>query len=197
MRSVVVGFGVTGRAVATWLRQRGDEVVVFDDRADDALIADAAVQGVTIEVTPAGSDLTARLAGAGLLVPSPGVPVSHPVYRAAAEAGVPVRSEIELASEVCEASANTRLVAVTGTNGKTTVTTLVTAILEQSGFRAVAAGNIGVPLIEAVYGDHQFVVAEVSSFQLQYTERFRPSVSCWLNLAPDHLDWHPDMAHYA
>jgi UDP-N-acetylmuramoylalanine--D-glutamate ligase len=73
----------------------------------------------------------------------------------------------------------------------------VTAILERSGFRAVAAGNIGLPLIDAVREDHQFVVAEVSSFQLQYTERFRPSVSCWLNLAPDHLDWHPDMAHYA
>ncbi|HWE56141.1 MAG TPA: UDP-N-acetylmuramoyl-L-alanine--D-glutamate ligase [Acidimicrobiales bacterium] len=197
MRSVVVGYGVTGRAVAAWLLQRGDDVVVFDDRADDGLAAGAATGGITIEATPTGGRLASRLRGAGLLVPSPGVPVSHPVYAAAAEAGVPVRSEIELASEVCQDSANTRLIAVTGTNGKTTVTTLVTAILERSGFRAVAAGNIGVPLIEAVYGDHQFVVAEVSSFQLEYTDRFRPSVSCWLNLAPDHLDWHPDMGHYA
>lgn len=193
-----MGYGVTGRAVAAWLRKRGDEVVVLDDRADQAMVAAAAADGIVVEATPvSGAELDERVAGAGILVPSPGVPFGHPVYGAAERAGVPVRSEIELASEVCEASANTRLVAVTGTNGKTTVTTLVTAILERSGFRAVAAGNIGVPLIEAVYGDDQFVVAEVSSFQLQYTDRFRPSVSCWLNLAPDHLDWHPDMQHYA
>jgi UDP-N-acetylmuramoylalanine--D-glutamate ligase len=194
----VIGFGVTGRAVASWFAGRGEAVVAIDDRADDAMVASGRAMGV--DVRPAPSDdggLRDLLAGSRLVVPSPGVPVGHPVFRIAADLGLPVRSEIELASEVCEASLNTRLVAITGTNGKTTVTTLVTAILQQSGFRAVAAGNIGVPLIEAVQGDHQFVVAEVSSFQLQFTERFRPSVSCWLNLAPDHLDWHPDMEHYA
>jgi UDP-N-acetylmuramoylalanine--D-glutamate ligase len=86
--------------------------------------------------------------------------------------------------------------AITGTNGKTTVTTLVAAMLRASGRRAVAAGNIGVPLIEAVRSDAEVAVAEVSSFQLQFTETFRPAVSCWLNLAPDHLDWHPSLAHY-
>ncbi len=89
------------------------------------------------------------------------------------------------------------MVAITGTNGKTTVTTLVTAILDASGLRAVAAGNIGVPMIEAVACGCDVVVAEVSSFQLQFTETFRPAVSCWLNLAPDHLDWHPTLDHYA
>jgi UDP-N-acetylmuramoylalanine--D-glutamate ligase len=194
----VIGYGVTGRAVTAWLRARGDQVVVLDDHADDALVAEGRAAGVDVEPTPpAGPALRARLDGVGLIVPSPGVEVGHPVFAAASELGIPVRSEIELASLICEASVNTRLIAVTGTNGKTTVTTLVTAILERSGFRAVAAGNIGLPLIEAVQGDHQFVVAEVSSFQLQHTESFRPSVSCWLNLAPDHLDWHPDLDHYA
>jgi UDP-N-acetylmuramoylalanine--D-glutamate ligase len=197
-RVVVVGFGVTGRAVARWFAGRGRPVLVLDDRADAAMTADGRALGVEVVATPPDDgELKRALAGASLVVPSPGVPVSHPVYRVAADIGLPVRSEIELASEICEASANTRLLAITGTNGKTTVTTLVTAILQEDGFRAVGAGNIGLPLIEAVQGDDQFVVAEVSSFQLQYTDRFRPSVSCWLNLAPDHLDWHPDMDHYA
>lgn len=196
--TVVVGYGVTGRAVATWFASRGQAVLVLDDRADESLVASAAASGVDLRPIPESDDLLRRLlSGAELLVPSPGVPVGHRVYRVAGDLDLPVRSEIEVASEICESSVNTRLLAITGTNGKTTVTTLVAAILERDGFRAVAAGNIGVPLIEAVQGDHQFVVAEVSSFQLWYTERFHPSVSCWLNLAPDHLDWHPDMDHYA
>lgn len=197
-RTVVVGYGVTGKAVAAWARQAGRPVLVLDDRASDDLVAAARTDGFELVATPeTDAGLAAQMEGADLVVPSPGVPVAHPVYRVATELGLAVRSEIELASEICESSVNTRLIAITGTNGKTTVTTLVTAILEADGFRAVAAGNIGVPLIDAVAGDHQFVVAEVSSFQLQFTERFRPSVSCWLNLAPDHLDWHPGMDHYA
>ncbi len=194
----VVGFGVTGRAVASHLRSRGDAVVVLDDRPGPEQVAAAEAAGVTLERTPADeAALTAKLAGATMVVPSPGVPVSHPVYAAAARAGVPVISEIELASEVASARPGTQLVAITGTNGKTTVTTLVTAILNEAGRPAVAAGNIGLPLIEAVQGAHEVVVAEVSSFQLWFTDRFRPAVSCWLNLAPDHLDWHPDLDHYA
>jgi UDP-N-acetylmuramoylalanine--D-glutamate ligase len=88
------------------------------------------------------------------------------------------------------------VVAITGTNGKTTVTTLVAAMLRASGRHTVAAGNIGVPMIEAVASGAEIVVAEVSSFQLQFTATFRPVVSCWLNLAPDHLDWHPSLEHY-
>ena len=193
----VIGYGITGRAVASWFASRQEPVLVLDDRADDAMAA-AAGAGLELRRTPEDEgDLRSLLGRARLVVPSPGVPVGHRVYRVAEQLGLPIRSEIELASEICESSVNTRLLAITGTNGKTTVTTLVSAILERSGFRAVAAGNIGLPLIEAVQGDHQFVVAEVSSFQLWYTERFRPSVSCWLNLAPDHLDWHPDLEHYA
>ena len=197
----VIGFGVTGRAVASHLRARGDEVVVFDDRpgAGPTGAAEAAEAiGVTVERTPSDeAELAGRLAGVALVVPSPGVPVGHPVYGAAGRAGVPVVSEIELASEIAAERPGTQLVAITGTNGKTTVTTLVTAMLNDAGLPAVAAGNIGLPLIEAVQGDHRVVVAEVSSFQLWFTERFRPSISCWLNLAPDHLDWHPDLDHYA
>jgi UDP-N-acetylmuramoylalanine--D-glutamate ligase len=192
----VIGFGVTGRAVARALLPGGDEPVVFDDGCSPDAQEAAASLGLTLERTPAPAILPSRLAGCDLVVPSPGVPVGHPVYEAAIAAGVPVRAEIELAAEMARLAGAPQLVAITGTNGKTTVTTLVTAILQASGRSAVAAGNIGLPLIEAIATGAEVAVAEVSSFQLQFTETFRPGVSCWLNLAPDHLDWHPSLAHY-
>lgn len=195
-RVAVIGFGVTGRAVARCLIARGDEVVVFDDSPSGDLLAAAGALGVTVRRTPDADELQKQITGVELVVPSPGVPVSHPIYTAAAAEGVPVRSEIELASEL-RAGERPDLVAITGTNGKTTVTTLVTAMLQASGITAVAAGNIGVPLVDAVGSGAQVCVAEVSSFQLQFTDAFRPAVSCWLNLSPDHLDWHPTIAHYA
>ena len=194
---VVIGFGVTGRAVARALTRSGQSVLAFDDSAspEQAAVADAI--GISLEPTPPATELARRLRGAMMVVPSPGVPPSHPVYEAARRAGVAVRSEIELGYLEAASRGRPRLVAITGTNGKTTVTTLVTAMLQASGVAAVSAGNIGVPLIEAAGLDADVCVAEVSSFQLQFTEKFRPAVSCWLNLSEDHLDWHPDMAHYA
>jgi UDP-N-acetylmuramoylalanine--D-glutamate ligase len=195
--AVVVGFGVTGRAVAKALVSGGQQVLVFDDSVSEEKAGTAGSIGVVLERTPEPSELAARLRGAAMVVPSPGVPPSHPVYEAARRSGVPVRSEIELGYLECAARGRPRLVAITGTNGKTTVTTLVTSILQASGLTAVSAGNIGVPLIEAAGSGAEVCVAEVSSFQLQFTEEFRPSVSCWLNLSEDHLDWHPTMEHYA
>ena len=133
------------------------------------------------------------------------MPVSHPALVAAKAFGVEVLSEIELAWRVLDATARTGRaatpVAITGTNGKTTVTKLVVAMLACSGKDAVAAGNVGYPLLEAVSafrpGSEGVLVAEVSSFQLEHTRKFRPDVSCWLNFAPDHLDWHPSLDHYA
>jgi UDP-N-acetylmuramoylalanine--D-glutamate ligase len=197
----IIGFGVTGRATARALLAAGDRVVVFDDNwppsaSGAAPTADLAA-GVDVELTPTGSTLVDRLGACDLIIPSPGVPVGHPVFAAAGTAHVPVVAEIEVAAQMAARAGGPRLVAITGTNGKTTVTTLVTSILQASGCRAVAAGNIGLPAIEAVWTDAEVVVAEVSSFQLQFTEGFRPAVSCWLNFAPDHLDWHPSLDHYA
>jgi UDP-N-acetylmuramoylalanine--D-glutamate ligase len=196
-RVAVVGFGTTGRAVARALLAAGDEVVVFDDHPPSDAMEAAAAIGVVVEPTPAGAALAHRLEKCELVVPSPGVPVGHPVFVAAAAVQVPVRAEIEVAARMAAVAGGPRVVAITGTNGKTTVTTAVTAILQASGLAAVAAGNIGLPMIEAVNGRFEVVVAELSSFQLQFTETFRPAVSCWLNLAPDHLDWHPTLDHYA
>jgi len=186
-KAVVVGLGATGQAVTRHLVARGWEVVIVEDRADERTSELARRLGATL-------GRVEDAAGADLVVPSPGVSPDHGVHQVAAGAGVPVLSEVELA---WRASAGRQLVAVTGTNGKTTVTTLVAAMLVESGRSAVAAGNIGLPLIDAVHRDVEVVVAEVSSFQLQYTQSFHPAVAVWLNMAEDHRDWHPTMAHYA
>ncbi|HVM41844.1 MAG TPA: UDP-N-acetylmuramoyl-L-alanine--D-glutamate ligase [Acidimicrobiia bacterium] len=196
MDVLVVGLGVTGDALVRHAARQGWTVTVVEDapaapgyqdrrRAAEAL-------GATVVEAPGTDAWPGLVAAARLVVPSPGVPAAHPVYAAAVDAGVDVVSEIELASE----AATVPIVAVTGTNGKTTVTTLVAAMLDASGLHAVAAGNIGRPLIEAVLEPADVVVAEVSSFQLEYTRRFHPRVAVVTNVADDHLDWHPTFEHY-
>ena len=198
MRVLVVGLGVTGEAVARRAAAEGP-VTVVDDRPGASGFEERAGRlaglGVSVVPAPAAGELARLVRGADLVVPSPGVPESHPVYGLAAEAGVALHSEIELAGEAARRLGRT-LVAVTGTNGKTTVTTLIAGILSASGIAAVAAGNIGRPLVDAVHDDTDVVVAEVSSFQLRFTATFRPRVAVLLNVAEDHLDWHPDFDAY-
>ena len=133
-----------------------------------------------------------EVGAADLVVPSPLVRLDHPALVAARAAGVPVRSEIDLAGE----RAAVPIVAVTGTNGKTTVTTLTAAMLAASGRRVVAAGNLGRPLIDAVDDPVDVLVAEVSSFQLACSETFHPHVGVVLAITPDHLDWHGTYEQY-
>lgn len=194
--ALVVGLGETGCAVARRLRAEGWDVIVAEDRpggdAYAARAASVARLGATVVEAPTGEQYARLVAGAAVVVPSPLVRPTHPVVAAAHAVGVPVRSEIDLAGE----RARVPVVAVTGTNGKTTVTTLVTAMLVASGRRALAAGNIGRPLIDAVADECDVLVAEVSSFQLAFAETFRPRVAVLLGIAEDHLDWHGDLAHY-
>jgi UDP-N-acetylmuramoylalanine--D-glutamate ligase len=185
--------GVTGEAVARHLRERGAIVVAVDDRGTDDVGWRAEAAGVELVVAPDAARRRELVADADVVVPSPGVPESHPVFAEAAELDRPVRGEVELASRW----ARQPIVAITGTNGKTTVTELVTAMLIASGVRSVAAGNIGLPLSDAVRRDVEVLVAEVSSFQLRFTDSFHPAVAVWLNLAEDHLDWHADLGAYA
>jgi UDP-N-acetylmuramoylalanine--D-glutamate ligase len=187
-RALVVGMGSTGEAVARFLRERGCEVVAADDRPTPQMEQRATEIGVSFLGTPSASELTELAWSVELVVASPGVPVRHPVFAA----GAPVVSELELAASRVRAP----IAAVTGTNGKTTVTTLVAGMLAESGVNAIAAGNIGRPLIAVAEEDVDVFVVEASSFQLALTEKFRPRVAAWLNLAEDHLDWHPTMAHY-
>ena len=201
-RVLVIGLAATGDAVVRYLHARGDQVVVLEDAPTDA---DAYLErrgrvlalGVDLREGAPAAALRELVEGVELVVPSPGVPERHPALRAARDAGVPVRSEIDLASEHAAQVGHPRVLAVTGTNGKTTVTTLVAAMLSASGVPARAAGNIGTPLLDAVQGDADVVVAEVSSFQLVFTTVFRPEVAAFLNVADDHLDWHGSFDAYA
>ena len=193
MATLVVGMGVTGRAVVAQLVDRGVDVRAVDDAPSAQARQAAASAGIDLVESPTVEQLAGLLSGCDAVVVSPGVPARHPVYDAARAAGVEVLSEIELAWRWTDKP----IVAITGTNGKTTVTTIVAEMLNRSGLHARPAGNIGLPLVEAVAQDADVYVAEVSSFQLEYTAGFRPSVGTWLNFAEDHLDWHPTLEHYA
>jgi UDP-N-acetylmuramoylalanine--D-glutamate ligase len=192
-RPLVAGFGVTGRAVARSLLDRGFHPVVVDDRPSDDALALARRWELELVPSPGADELAAAVAGATVVLPSPGLPDHHPVFAAARRAGVPLRSEFDLAA----AWDDRPLIAITGTNGKTTVTTLVTGALERSGTRAAAVGNTDVPLVAALDDPATEVfVVEASSFRLGHTAHFAPVVATWLNLAPDHLDAHSSLEAY-
>jgi len=197
-RVLVVGLRATGDAVVRAAAGQGASVTVVEDEpglgAYDSFADTARALGATIVERPAPEMWTDLVAGADLMVPSPGVRPEHPAFVAATAAGIPVRGDIDLGME----AARVPVVAVTGTNGKSTVTTLVTAILNASGVRAVAAGNIGEPLLDVVEEPVDVIVVEVSSFQLHTTTvAFRPRVAVLLNVADDHLDWHGSFEAYA
>jgi UDP-N-acetylmuramoylalanine--D-glutamate ligase len=187
-RVLVVGWGRTGRAVARVLAARGLTVRAVDARAAAALAGDP-VPGVDLHAGTDGSEL---LDGIDLVVPSPGVPRTAPVLVEAVRRGLAVQSEIELAARELTAP----IVAITGTNGKSTTTTLVGLALEKAGRRPFVGGNLGTPLVTALEAACEVCVAEVSSFQLEWVERFRPRIGCLLNVTDDHLDRHPTFADY-
>jgi UDP-N-acetylmuramoylalanine--D-glutamate ligase len=192
-RALVVGLAVAGASAARALKARGTEVVASDDEPERSAHREAQRLGIPLVERPDRAALRGLVAGVDLVVPSPGVPAHHPVFELARAAGVRVWSEFELAARW----SSVPLVAITGTNGKTTVTNLATEMLRASGVRATAAGNNELPLVDAIDSDVDVIVVEASSFRLKFTETFRPAVAAWLNLAPDHLDWHPSMADYA
>jgi hypothetical protein len=183
-RILVYGLGVSGIATATRLLAEGAQVVAADDDTGTRPGVSAARLGIDLVQAPDGTALAGLASSVDEIVVSPGVPACPPVFSLAGT--LPVVGEIELAWR----RARCPIVAITGTNGKTTVTTLVQAMLEASGRVAVAAGNIGLPLLDAVGGEAEVIVAEVSSFQLALTTSFCPAVGAWLNFSADHLDWH-------
>ncbi len=191
----VVGLGVTGEATAGFLHRRGAAVAVFDDSISERLkkVADRlAAEG--IEVRLGGSGAVA-LEKADMIVLSPGVPHTLAPFERARKRGVPVLGEIELASRFIESP----VAAVTGTNGKTTVTTLLGEMLERSGFKTFVGGNIGNPLIEYADSEQKAdrVVLELSSFQLDTIDSFRADVAVLLNVTDDHMDRYPDFKAYS
>jgi UDP-N-acetylmuramoylalanine--D-glutamate ligase len=189
-RVLVYGLGVSGSATAAHLVADGLEVVAADDDTGPGPRDCAARLGVELVSAPDAGTLASLARTVDEIVVSPGVPAGHAVF--AQRDIVPIVGEIEVAWR----RARCPIVAVTGTNGKTTVTTLIESMLLSAGRRAVAAGNIGRPLVDAVDSDAEVVVAETSSFQLALTRTFRPAVAAWLNFSEDHLDWHADVGAY-
>jgi UDP-N-acetylmuramoylalanine--D-glutamate ligase len=194
-RVLVVGLARTGVATARFCTARGARVTAIDDRDPEQLgeaVGELQKIGCTLGF---GSDQKAVYTEQDLVVPSPGVPSNHPALIAAREAGITIWSEIELAWRFLRG----RLVGVTGSNGKTTTTALIGHILAGSGKAVSVAGNIGTPLIAHVdeSKDGTITVAELSSFQLELIDSFRPDISVLLNLTPDHLDRHASFEEYA
>ncbi len=195
MQVLVVGLRATGVAVTRYLDARGDDVTVVEDSPGqpgyEARKAEVLAAGHrVIEQDP---DWTQLVATADLVVPSPGVPPRHPVMLTARAAGVPVRGDLDLAV----AAATMPVVVVTGTNGKSSVTTLISRILEASGRKAPAVGNLGRVALDALDDGADALVIEASSFQLAtVTSTFAPDVAVLLNLAQDHIDWHGSYANY-
>ena len=191
-RMMVMGMGITGRAVTTALQRRDIDVIALDDRISDDLLSWAADHGVLVHA-PATVDMAALLRGVDGVLPAPGVPDHHPIFGAAAESGVPVMSEFDLAAGWDDRP----VVAVTGTDGKTSVVTLIERMLEHSGIAARAVGNTDTPWVEAIDDPTTDVfVVEASSFRLGHSQHFSPAVGTWLNFGPDHLDAHRDLAAY-
>jgi UDP-N-acetylmuramoylalanine--D-glutamate ligase len=188
--ALVLGAARTGRAVCRVLVARGARVRLADRRGAKEL-ADAIATLGDVELR-LGEDGPALLAGIDLVVPSPGVAATAPLLAAAVARGVEVTSEIEIAAGLLHCP----LIAITGTNGKSTTTTLVGDILRAAGRRPFVGGNLGTPLIEAVDGPYDVAVAEVSSFQLEWVRTFRPAIAVLLNVTADHLDRHGSMAAY-
>ncbi len=194
-RVLVVGLGRSGVAAARALAPAAAEVVACDEKPADELSKEAReLAGAGVELR-AGDQTPALLAGVDLLVRSPGVPWEAPLIVAAREKGIEVVGELELAYRLLVTE---RVVAVTGSNGKSTTTVLLGEIFRRAGEDVVVAGNIGVALtaVGAEIRPTTTVVAEVSSFQLEDAVTFRPRVAVLLNLAPDHLDRHGSPAAY-
>ena len=188
--ALLVGMGVANRAVAGALARRSHAVVAVDDNPSDELRADADALGVTLG---SSDELTDLVAAAAFVVPTPGLPEQHEAFAIADAAGVAVVSEFDLAAVWDDRP----IVAVTGTNGKTTTVELAVAALEADGRVAVAAGNTDIPLVTAIDDPNTDVfVVEASSFRLARASRFRPTVATWLNFAPDHLDVHRSLESY-
>jgi UDP-N-acetylmuramoylalanine--D-glutamate ligase len=198
LRAVVGGLGVSGFAAADTLQHLGADVMVLDDADDDSLREKATLLemlGVDVRLGP-GS--TARLPeDAHLVVTSPGWRPSTPVLVEARERGIPVWGEVELAWRLRGDDAAPWL-AVTGTNGKTTTVQMLESILQAEGFNALAVGNVGTPVLEAVMNPESFDVlaVELSSYQLHWSSSISAEASAVLNIAPDHIDWHGDLAAY-
>jgi UDP-N-acetylmuramoylalanine--D-glutamate ligase len=193
-RVLAVGLARTGVATALFCAARGARVTATDSRTEDQIgeaIAKLKDAGVTLEL---GCHREKTFLDQDLIIPSPGVPADEAHLQAARAKGISIWSEIELSYRFMKG----RLIGITGSNGKTTTTSLVEHILKTTGMQTILAGNIGTPLIGCVdtMKDDTCTVVELSSFQLELIDTFRPNIGVFLNLTPDHLDRHHTLEAY-
>src|SRR5260370_28206958 len=193
-RVLVVGLARTGVATSLFCAARAANVTATDTRSENEIgeaLAPLRAAGVKLEL---GGHRENTFLEQDLIVPSPGVPADAPLLQAARANGVTIWSEVELADRFPRGS----LIGITGSNGKTTTTSLIDHILGNAGFSTILAGNIGTPLIARVEhtGDDSVTVVELSSFQRELIETFRPNISVFLNLTADHLDRHHTFEAY-
>lgn len=192
-QAVLMGLGVTGRAVADALMRRGHEIIAFDDRPSDEVLEWASERGIDVQAS-SPERLAAALDGADWAIPAPGLGDQHIFFAQAAAANVTIISEFDLAQMWDDRPA----VAVTGTDGKTTVVTLIERMLNADAITAAAVGNTDTPWVTAIDDSPtQVFVVEASSFRLAHSNSFSPAVAAWLNFGPDHLDTHRDLDTYA
>jgi UDP-N-acetylmuramoylalanine--D-glutamate ligase len=191
---LIVGLARSGAAAAEFLARRGAHVTANDSKPESELKEAPGLRAKGIEIV-AGSHPAELFENSDLIVASPGVPLALEPFRKARAAGVPVIGEVELAARFLRG----RLIGVTGSNGKTTTTTLIGALLENAGMPAQVGGNIGTPLISLVDSSRKdgLTVIELSSFQLEAVERLHLFAAVLINITPDHLDRYGSIDEYA
>jgi UDP-N-acetylmuramoylalanine--D-glutamate ligase len=191
MQIAIIGAAATGRSLARFFLERGARVMLSDNRSADRLEGLEQLQqaGVQLDL---GGHTEELLTAADLIVVSPGVPLDIPILERCRALGVPVLGEVEIAWRELAGT----VIGITGTNGKSTVTTLVGEMLKAWGKKVFVGGNLGTPLVEATGRDYDWFAVELSSFQLETIVDFRPRYAVLLNITEDHLDRYPDMASY-
>ncbi|TKJ46098.1 UDP-N-acetylmuramoyl-L-alanine--D-glutamate ligase [Candidatus Aerophobetes bacterium Ae_b3b] len=190
---LVLGMGISGMGATRLLKDKGAKVTINeleDSKEMRARAREFERNGIKVIL---GSHPLEILPGHQLIVLSPGIPLDIPLLRQAEKLHIPIMGELELAYRFLP---DRSLIAITGTNGKTTTTVLTEKILKKAYKDVQIAGNIGIPLSEVVRRPGKIIVTEVSSFQLETIKKFSPFISCILNISPDHLDRHPDLEQY-
>ncbi|MFM8857151.1 MAG: Mur ligase family protein [Actinomycetota bacterium] len=197
-RVLVYGVAVAGLATLKALLARDYEAIVVDDSVNPKKASAVAKLGCDLIERPSLNELGALISSCLFVAPAPGIPEGHPLIAESCARGVPLRSELDLAYEweSKRAGGARPIVAVTGTDGKTTTVMMTESILAAAGRRPVACGNTEIPFVEALDMDVDSFVVEATSFRLAFVDSFRCAASAWLNLAPDHLDWHSSMSTY-
>ncbi len=200
LRVVVAGLGVSGFAAADALQHLGASVIVLADSDDEGARDKATLLEILgVDVRLGAGSTSALPEGVDLVVTSPGLPPSQPLFGAAVDRGIPIWGDVELAWRLRNPEHETPWLCLTGTNGKTTTVQMLDAMLRAEGLISVAGGNVGIPMCEVVMNPEPYdvVAVELSSHQLHWMDSLSAHSAAVLNVAPDHLSWHGDLDRYS